>query len=58
MPLVTLTDSQMAVAIKEAERRMEAGRNQTSRTFTGITLTEELKQQIDLLGAVSEMAVK
>ena len=57
MPLVTLTDSQMAVAIKEAERRMEAGRNQTSRTFTGITLTEELKQQIDLLGAVSEMAV-
>ncbi|CAB4163353.1 hypothetical protein UFOVP800_20 [uncultured Caudovirales phage] len=57
MPLVTLTDSQMAVAIKEAERRMEAGRNQTSRTFTGITLTQELKQQIDLLGAVSEMAV-
>ena len=57
MPLVTLTDSQMAVAMKEAERRMEAGRNQTSRTFTGITLTEELKQQIDLLGAVSEMAV-
>ena len=46
MPLVTLTDSQMAVAIKEAERRTEAGRNQTSRTFTGITLTEELKQQI------------
>ena len=57
MPLVTLTDSQMAVAIKEAERRMEAGRNQTSRTFTGITLTEEIKQQIDVLGAVSEMAV-
>lgn len=57
MPLVTLTDSQMAVAIKEAERRTEAGRNQTSRTFTGITLTEELKQQIDVLGAVSEMAV-
>ena len=57
MPLVILTDSQMAVAIKEAERRMEAGRNQTSRTFTGITLTEELKQQIDVLGAVSEMAV-
>ena len=57
MPLVTLTDSQMAVAIKEAERRMEAGRNQTSRTFTGITLTKELKQQIDVLGAVSEMAV-
>ena len=57
MPLVTLTDSQMAVAIKEAERRMEAGRNQTSRIFTGITLTEELKQQIDVLGAVSEMAV-
>ena len=57
MPLVTLTDSQMAVAVKEAERRMEAGRSQTSRTFTGITLTEELKQQIDVLGAVSEMAV-
>ena len=55
--VVTLTDSQMAVAIKEAERRMESGRNQTDRTFTGRTLTEEYKKQIDVLGAVSELAV-
>ena len=49
--VVRLTDSQMAVAIKEAERRMESGRNQTDRTFTGRTLTEEYKKQIVSLAA-------
>ena len=57
MPLVTLTDSQMAVATKEAERRIESSRNQTNRTFTGITVTKELNEKIHLLGAVSELAV-
>lgn len=57
MPLVTLTDSQMAVATKEAERRIEASRNQTNRTFTGITVTKELNEKIHVLGAVSELAV-
>lgn len=57
MPLVTLTDSQMAVAIKEAERRIESSRNQTNRTFTGITVTKELNEKIHVLGAVSELAV-
>jgi hypothetical protein len=55
--VVTLTDSQMAIAVKEAERRMELGRSRVSRNFTGITLTKELRQEIDVLGAVSEMAV-
>ena len=57
MPLVTLTDSQMAVATKEAERRIESSRNQTNRTFTGITVTKELNEKIHVLGAVSELAV-
>ena len=57
MPLVTLTDCQMAVATKEAERRIESSRNQTNRTFTGITVTKELNEKIHLLGAVSELAV-
>jgi hypothetical protein len=57
MPLVTLTDSQMAVATKEAERRIESSRNQTNRTFTGITVTKELNKKIHVLGAVSELAV-
>ena len=57
MPLVTLTDSQMTVATKEAERRIESSRNQTNRTFTGITVTKELNEKIHLLGAVSELAV-
>jgi hypothetical protein len=57
MPLVTLTDAQMAVAIKEAERRIESSRNQTNRTFTGITVTKELNEKIHVLGAVSELAV-
>ena len=48
--VVTLTDSQMAVAIKEAERRMESGRNQTSRTFTGITLTVSLYLRLPWTG--------
>ena len=55
--VVRLTDSQMAVAIKEAERRIESSRNQTNRTFTGITVTKELNEKIHLLGAVSELAV-
>ena len=57
MPLVTLTDSQLAVATKEAERRIESSRNQTNRTFTGITVTKELNEKIHVLGAVSELAV-
>jgi hypothetical protein len=57
MPLVTLTDAQMAVAVKEAERRIESSRNQTNRTFTGITVTKELNEKIHVLGAVSELAV-
>ena len=57
MPLVTLTDSQMAVATKEAERRIESSRNQTNRTFTGITVTKELNEKVHLLGATSELAV-
>ena len=57
MPLVTLTDCQMAVATKEAERRIESSRNQTNRTFTGITVTKELNEKIHVLGAVSELAV-
>ena len=57
MPLVTLTDCQMAVATKEAERRIESSRNQTNRTFTGITVTKELNKKIHVLGAVSELAV-
>jgi hypothetical protein len=55
--VVRLTDSQMAVAIKEAERRIESSRNQTNRTFTGITVTKELNEKIHVLGAVSELAV-
>jgi hypothetical protein len=55
--VVTLTDSQMAVAIKEAERRIEQSRNSTNRTFTGITVTKELNEKVHLLGAVSELAV-
>jgi hypothetical protein len=47
----------MAVATKEAERRIESSRNQTNRTFTGITVTKELNEKIHLLGAVSELAV-
>jgi hypothetical protein len=57
MPLVTLTDAQMAVAMEEAERRIESSRNQTNRTFTGITVTKELNEKIHVLGAVSELAV-
>lgn len=57
MPLVTLTDSQMALATKEAERRIESSRNQTNRTLTGITVTKELNEKIHVLGAVSELAV-
>jgi hypothetical protein len=57
MPLVTLTDAQMAVATQEAERRIEQSRNQTNRTFTGITVTKELNEKIHVLGAVSELAV-
>ncbi len=57
MPLVTLTDAQMAVATQEAERRIESSRNQTNRTFTGITVTKELNEKIHVLGAVSELAV-
>jgi hypothetical protein len=55
--VVTLTDSQMAVATKEAERRIEQSRNSTNRTFTGITVTKELNEKVHLLGAVSELAV-
>ena len=55
--VVTLTNSQMTVAMEEAERRMELGQSRISRNFTGITLTHELRQKIDVLGAVSEMAV-
>jgi hypothetical protein len=47
----------MAVAVKEAERRIESSRNQTNRTFTGITVTKELNEKIHVLGAVSELAV-
>ena len=57
MPLVTLTDSQMATAVKEAERRIEFNRKLTNRTFTGITVTKQLNEKIHLLGAVSELAV-
>jgi len=57
MPLVILTDAQMAVAIKEAERRIEQSHSRTNRTFTGITVTKELNEKIHVLGAVSELAV-
>jgi hypothetical protein len=57
MPLVTLTDAQMAVAIKEAERRIKQSHSRTNRTFTGITVTKELNEKIHVLGAVSELAV-
>ena len=55
--VVTLTDSQMAVAVKEAERRIEQSSNRTNRTFTGITVTKELNEKVHLLGATSELAV-
>ena len=57
MPLVTLTDNQMAIAMREAEKRIESSCNRTNRTFTGITVTKELNQKVHVLGAVSEMAV-
>ena len=52
MPFIILTDSQMAIALKEAERRIESSRNQTNRTFTGITVTKELNEKISVTSIV------
>ena len=54
MPLVTLTESQMAVAVKETERRVEIG---GTPYFNQDRMTPEYQYQIDFLGVKSELAV-
>ncbi len=58
MPLITLTDNQMALAVQVAEKRMAEGAKLGLDTlFNRERMTPEWRQKIDFLGAVSELAV-
>lgn len=58
MPLITLTDNQMALANQVAEKRMSEGAKLNLDTiFNQNRMTPEWRQKIDLLGAISELAV-
>ena len=58
MPLITLTDNQMALANQVAEKRMAEGAKLNLDTiFNQNRMTAEWRQKIDLLGAISELAV-
>ena len=58
MPLITLTDNQMALANQVAEKRMAEGAKLGLNTlFNRERMTPEWRQKIDFLGSVSELAV-
>jgi len=58
MPLITLTDNQMALANQVAQKRMAEGAKLNLDTiFNRDRMTPEWRQKIDLLGATAELAV-